>query len=291
MLPSAPGRMRFSPSRVVDATRPPANLCRVPAVDIYRALWRRRTMIVVLTLIAGIAAYAFTRTQPKIYQANAIVRIQQRATSPAEAYGALGSLELGQRLAQTYATIVGTGSMRARVAKDLEGKVPPEDISISANPVGDIELLTISAKSEHPAVAALVANTTTVALRRFIQETGTLRDQIVVVDPAGTPSTPVSPRVLFTVAIAVLLALMFNGALALSREYVADRLPEVDDWGDKFARPILATIPTLHLKGPAEVLLPRSAGSERVASEPATEALSGPSRWSIRTPEAGGGGH
>jgi capsular polysaccharide biosynthesis protein len=262
----------------------------VPAVDIYRAIWRHRTMIVLLTILAGVAAFAFTRQQPRIYEANALVRIQQRATTPAEAYGALGSLELGQRLAQTYATIVGTDAMRRRVARDLAGTVPSRDISISAKPVGDIELLQISARSERPTVTALVANATARSLGRFIKETGTLRDQIVVVDPAQVPKRPVSPRVVLTVVIVVLLALLFNSALALGREYFADRLPEVDDWAEKFERPVLATVPTLHLKSATDVLSPRPGRADAREPVPSAEALSGPTRWSVRTPEVGSRG-
>ncbi|MDQ3380686.1 MAG: Wzz/FepE/Etk N-terminal domain-containing protein [Actinomycetota bacterium] len=256
----------------------------MPAGNVYLTLWRHRVMIVLLTAVAGLAAYAFTRTQPTIYEANALIRIQQRGT-PAEAYGSLGSLELGQRLAQTYARIVQTRSMYERVAKSLEGQVSPEDISISATPVGEIELLTISARSENPAAAALVANATTGGLRRFIRETGTLRDQIVVIDSATAPTIPILPRTNFTIALAVLFALLFNCALALGRNFFADRLPEVDQWEERFGRPVLATVPTLHLKGPQEVLSPRPdlpAGSATVMT---TEALAGPTRWSIGAPE------
>lgn len=256
----------------------------MPAADVYSALWRHRVLIVLLTVLAGVAAYAFSSTQPKVYEASALIRIQQRATSPAEAYGALGSLELGKRLAQTYAAIVQTGSTYNRVAKALDGQVAPNEISIRASPVGDIELLRISARSERPAAAALVANATTVALRQFIKETGTLRDQIVVVDRAGIPNTPVAPRPKLTVAIAVLIALMFNCALALALEFFADRLPGIDEWEEKLGRPVLATVPTLHLKPASEVLSPSLKGIEDTTTPTSTETLAGPTRWSISTP-------
>lgn len=262
----------------------------MPAGDVYLALWRHRAMIVLLTALAGVAAYAYTRTQPTMYQADALVRIQQRATSPAEAYGSLGSLQLGERLAQTYARIVVTRSIHDRVAKALAGKVAPQDIAISASPVGNVELLYISDRSENPAAAALVANATTVALRNFVKETGTLRDQIVVIDSATAPSFPVLPRTKLTVVIALLFALLFNCALALARDFFADRLPGVDQWEDKFGRPVLATVPPLHLKGASAVLSPRPDLSEGSATPLSTAAMAGPSRWSIGPPRAVSGG-
>ncbi|MEX2556603.1 MAG: Wzz/FepE/Etk N-terminal domain-containing protein, partial [Actinomycetota bacterium] len=127
----------------------------MPAGEVYGALWRHRVMIVLLTAIAAVTAFAWTRTQPMIYEADALVRIQQRATSAGDAFGSVGSLELGQRLAQTYARIVETRSMTDRVGRALAGTIPQEDISISASPVGDVELLQVSARSENPRNAAV----------------------------------------------------------------------------------------------------------------------------------------
>jgi capsular polysaccharide biosynthesis protein len=257
----------------------------MPAGEVYGALWRHRLMIVLLTAIAGAAAFAWARTQPTIYQADALVRIQQRAANAGDVYGSVNSLELGQRLAQTYARIVETRSMTDRVADSLVGSVPRRDISISASAVGDVELLRVSARSESPRDAAVVANATTAALRKFITETGTLRDQIVVVDRATAPTTPVLPRTATTVAIAILLALVFNSALALAREFFADRLPDVDAWEQRFGRPVLATVPNLDLKGHAAVLRSLPEPSESTVTVTTTEAVAGPTRWSIAGPE------
>jgi capsular polysaccharide biosynthesis protein len=257
----------------------------MPAGEVYGALWRHRLMILLLTALAGAAAFAWTRTQPTVYQADALVRIQQRAANPGDVYGSVGSLELGERLAQTYARIVETRSMSERVADTVQGTVPRSDVSISASPVGDVELLRVSARSETPRNAAVVANATTQALRRFITETGTLRDQIVVVDPATAPRSPVLPRTKMTVAIAILLAILFNSALALAREFFADRLPEVDVWEERFGRPVLATVPNLSLKAPSVVLKSLPEQVESPVAVMTTEALPGPTRWSIAAPE------
>ena len=256
----------------------------MPAADVYRALWRHRLMIVLLTAVAGVAAYLFTTTQPQVYQASALIRIQQRA-APGDAFGSVSSLELGRQLARTYARIVTTGSMGDRVARTLAGKVPRDDIEITAEPVGDVELLWISARSESPQVAAVVANATIAALREFIAETGTLRDQIVLVDRARAPSVPVLPRTTFTVAMAVLLALLFNAAVALAREFFADRLPEIDEWDAKFGRPVLATVPNLSFKArpSAPATRPGTRARGTVPRAETAEKVAAPSRWSVHS--------
>ena len=210
--------------------------------DLYRALWRHRFLIIGLTALIGGVAWYVTSLQPKIYEATALVRVQQKVASANDAFG---SLELGTRLAQTYAKIVTTRSMKRRISSDYLPALSVEDISISAKPVLDVELLQISASSKSPRDAALVANAATQALRAFIRDTGTLRDQVIVVDRASVPTDYVSPRVKLTVALAVLLGLLLNCALALVAEYFADPLPEQSAMEPVFGRPVLATIPSL----------------------------------------------
>lgn len=257
----------------------------MPAADVYRALWRHRLMIVLLTALAGASAYMYTRTQPTIYEAGALVRIQQRASSTGET-GSLSSLELGERLAQTYAVIVKTHSMKERTAEVLSGRIPENAYTISASPVGNVELLSVVARSENPRHAALAANATTTALRNFITETGTLRDQIVVVDPAGVPASPILPRATMTIALAILVALMFNGALALAREFFADRLPGVDEWQERFGKPVLATVPTLSLVPYSTIAQAAPESAARIGlSERTAQTVNGPTRWSVDAPE------
>jgi capsular polysaccharide biosynthesis protein len=252
----------------------------MPAVEVYRALWRRRYIIILLTAIAAVAAYVYSSSQTKVYEASALVRVQQKATSAGDAFGSVNSLEVGQRLAETYAKIVETRSMKQRVADELRGTVPRTEVSLGAEPVGGLDLLRVSASSENPRFAALVANASVTGLEQFIRETGTLRDQIVVVDPATTPDTAVAPRPKTAVAIALMLALLLNCTLALMLEYFADRLPAVDGFEERFGGPVLATVPGLVLRDapsrsaraapaqPAQRAAPLAASAPVLASTP-----------------------
>lgn len=221
--------------------------------DLYRALWRHRFLIIGLTALIGGVAWYVTSLQPKIYEATSLVRVQQKIATANDAFGAL---EAGTRLAQTYAAIVKTDSMKSRASLALGGAVARDEISISAKPVADLELLEISARSESPREAALVANAATLALRAFINDTGTLRDQMVVVDRASVPTTFVSPRVALTVALAVLLGLLLNCALALLAEYLADPLPGSSEMEPVFGLPVLAAIPPLSFPKTTVIVTP-----------------------------------
>lgn len=211
-------------------------------VEVYRALWRRRFLIVLLTALAVVATYVVVSREKKVYEATTLVRIQQRITNAGDA---IGSLAVGQRLAQTYARIVTTHTIDQRVSELLGGRVPRTAIDVSASPVQDLELLSISARSHSPTRAALVANAAPQALRDFIQRTGTLRDQIITVDEARVPKKPVAPNVTLTVFVSFLLALIFSSVLALLVEWLGDRLPDPDELEALTGKPVLATIPRI----------------------------------------------
>jgi capsular polysaccharide biosynthesis protein len=209
-------------------------------VEVYRALWRRRLLILLLTVLAVGATWVVVSREKKVYEATTLVRIQQRITNTGDA---IGSLAVGQHLAQTYAKIVIAPSIEQRVVQLLGGRVPRTGVDIGASPVQDLELLSISARSHSPAQAALVANAAPVALRDFIQRTGTLRDQIITVDEARIPKKAVSPKVTLTVFVAFLLALIFSSVLALLVEWLGDRLPDPDELEAVLGKPVLATVP------------------------------------------------
>ena len=58
-------------------------------VDVYRALWRHRFLIIGLTLVTGIVVWFLASLQPKVYEATALVRIQQKVTTAGDAFGSL----------------------------------------------------------------------------------------------------------------------------------------------------------------------------------------------------------
>jgi capsular polysaccharide biosynthesis protein len=218
-------------------------MTRMTTADVYRALWRHRLFIVFLTAILVAGVGYLTSQQEKVYEASTLIRVQQRIADPSEAYG---TLVLGQRLAQTYSRIVETDALEDAVRTRVQSTVPDAArMSLSAAPVEDLELLSITASSTSPRVAQAAANATPAALREFIKPTGTLRDLIVTIDRAQLPTSPASPNLTLNIIVAVMLGLIFNGALALLLELFADRLPSPDELEASLGKPVLATIPVL----------------------------------------------
>lgn len=216
-------------------------------LDVYRALWRHKIFILVLTAVLTLGAWFFVSRETKTYEATSLVRVQQKIANPTEAYGAL---QTGQLLAETYAKIVEADSVRTRIFSLLHDQIPVDNgsIKINATPVSQLDLLNISAQSPNRDDATLVANAAPTALRQFIRATGTLRDQIVSVDRAVVPTSAIAPHVKRSVLLALLLGLIFNSALALVLELVGDRVRDPVELEGLFDLPVLATIPSVKLQ-------------------------------------------
>jgi capsular polysaccharide biosynthesis protein len=222
--------------------------------ETYRALWRHRLFIIVLTGAVIGAAWYLTSRQTPVYQASTLVRVQQPGIDPGSV---VSSLMASEQLAQTYAQIVETGALRGRLREVLEGRTDSAQIAaleINAEPVESLDLLWINARSATPSRAAAAANAMPVALRNFIRETGTVREKIVTVKRASVPTDPASPSLIRNLLIAGLLGLFFNGVLVILMELLGDRLPELDDLEQVIKKPVLATIPPLSLGSTPDVL-------------------------------------
>ncbi len=212
--------------------------------DVYKALWRRWILILALTALVVAGAGFATSQRTKLYRSGVLIRVSQPINDPGQAFGIL---EAGQQLAQTYARIVQTRQIAATVYKQLGGRVPLSEIegAVHGSPVPNLELLTVSAESPDPDRAALIANATPGALRAFIKNSGTLKEQVTVVDRATPATAAFAPNLKLNLILALLLGLFLNGALALLLEMLSDRLPDSDQLEALTGYPVLATVPPL----------------------------------------------
>jgi capsular polysaccharide biosynthesis protein len=266
------------------------------AGDVYRALWRHKALIIVLTAVfVGVTWYLVSRESRK-YDASTLVRAEERGTNAGDAPGALLA---AQTLAQTYAKLINSGALkpdirsllatcsrrlpkpvapgpsslqggqattaasaaRARSIRELRstckslGGVAASrlarrrltEVGISASQVESLDLLSITARSQSKVRAKVGANAAAFALRRFIEKAGPGSERIAIAKPAVLPTSPASRQLALKVVLALMVGLLFNGALALLLELFRDRLPETDELGKALGQPVLATIPSLRL--------------------------------------------
>jgi capsular polysaccharide biosynthesis protein len=216
----------------------------VNTLEFYGALWRHKIFITAMTAVFILSALALTLREQKIYEASSLVRVQQLISDPGQS---LGVLAASAQLAQTYGRIVETGTIAQKIANDSNGQLLVGEVNghISGTPVQGLDMLTISARSPDPRVAARIANIAPHALENFIRQTGTLRDQVTLVQRAGVPSSPASPNVKLNLALALLLGFIFNAALALAIDLISDRIRDADEFERLTGVPVIASIPPL----------------------------------------------
>ena len=225
---------------------------------VYRALWRHKLFILLLTAAVGVVAYFQTSRQEKQYTASSLVRIEQKVTQASDLYG---SLITGERLARTYAIIAETSSVRELVRERLPRSIPDDAISIDAGQVSNLEVLGLSVTYSDPVVAARVANAVPGALAEFVRRAGTSREIISTLERATPPSTPSAPNVRLNVIIALMLGLILNSGLVLLIEALSDRVGSVEDLERVTGKPVIAAIPPLHFVSVAAI----AAGAESQA--------------------------
>ena len=218
--------------------------------EVYRALWRRRFLIGLMTLALVAVVAVVTSQETKLYKASVLVRVEQKGTTAAEQFG---SLQTGALLAGTYARIAETSSIAARVKAQLGRSVPASGIKISASQVGDLELLQISATNASPQLAARIANAVPVALTGLIRRGGNSPDILTTVDRATPPTSPSSPNLKLNVALGLIIGLVLNGGIVLLAAAFADRINGAEDLERLTGLPVIATIPTLQLGSVADL--------------------------------------
>jgi capsular polysaccharide biosynthesis protein len=84
------------------------------AGDVYRALWRHKFLLAVLTAVFVGSAWYLTSRQTRTYEAATLVRVQERGP---DAGSASAALQASQTLAQTYAKIIGEGGLKDEIEK------------------------------------------------------------------------------------------------------------------------------------------------------------------------------
>ena len=220
------------------------------ASEFYGALWRHKIFILTMTAVFVVSALVLTLREQKIYQASSLVRVQQLISDPSQTLGVLAATS---QLAQTYGKIVETGTIAQKIATSSQGQLPFSAVNghVSGSPVQGLDMLTISARSPDPLTAQRIANAAPRALETFIRQTGTLRDQVTLIQRADRPTAPASPNLKLNLALALLLGLIFNSALALAIDLISDRVGDADEFEKLTGVPVIASIPVLKFADPA----------------------------------------
>jgi succinoglycan biosynthesis transport protein ExoP len=131
----------------------------------YWFLLRKWSWLVILgALLAGGLAFLVSRNMTPVYQASTTLLVTPGSAQALDSYS---SLIASERLAQTYAELLGSGPVLQETQRRLESLTgesaivgdPASEFSVSARPVRDTQLLQVTVSGTDPDLITTAANT------------------------------------------------------------------------------------------------------------------------------------
>jgi polysaccharide biosynthesis transport protein len=202
--------------------------------DVFALAWKRKWVVVLITLLTAGLGAAFAFSQPKRYESVATVAM----TPDTKSDTAFLPSDTLSALVQTYAQ---TARSRVNIdrAERLNGGPLPGTVDTETQEGAGI--LRIVGKDTSPQGAATTARVVAQGFLDSIQDNGLLTASVV--DPASVPTTPVQPRPPLIVAVSALLGLIAGLMLAYSLEHFRRRVETAEDIAEFTPAPVIGRLP------------------------------------------------
>ena len=202
--------------------------------DLLRVFWRRKLLIVIVTLAVVIPSYAATKLVKKQYESTATLALVPKGNNIVF-FGLLDTIS-------PYFADAATSQATLSQAQQLMG-VPL--CSTSVETFKGTLIMKIHARCTSPRLAQLTAAGVSQALLDRDQN-GELQIHsvsLVLADPADLPTAPVFPRTKLTLLVAFLLGLGLGLGAALLRESLTTKVESAEDLAAVSGVPVFAEIP------------------------------------------------
>ena len=194
------------------------------------AILRRWWWLLLLGIaLGGGASYAVSRAMTPIYRATTTLLVNQTQTPGVIAYN---DILTSERLTTTYRELLTKRPVLEEVIDRLGQPKDAETLRdmVSVSVIRDRQLLRLSAESDDPAQATVLANTIAQAFIDQNDMTDLSRaGSVSVVEPAVVPTSPVKPQVVFNVVLGLIAGLVVAAGLVLLMEYLDDTVKSEQD--------------------------------------------------------------
>lgn len=210
--------------------------------DIFRIVRKRLLIILLIPVVAVMIAggMAFF-VMPEIYQASTTLLVWK---APDQSQVALGDINSNRQLVKTYREIARSNTVMDQVISDLRLNVTAGELrsAVDVTLRGDTEIIEISVEHGDPMSAAVIANAVAQSFMdnviRIMQV-----DNVVVVDEARLPNSPIKPQKQLIIAVAGMLGLMSSLFLVFLLEYLDNTIKTPADIERYLDLPLLGAIP------------------------------------------------
>ena len=215
----------------------------------YLKVVRRRWRVIVASLIVvvAIASLVTLKTTPQ-YESRSRIFVSTTDQTASEAFQG-GNFAI-QRVS-SYADLTKGQELSSRVIHDLHLKIAPAELAgkIQTTVVPDTVILEIAVTDPDPAQAQRISQAVAIELRDFVSELETPPGKsnapikATIVDSANLPTSPVSPKPVRNLGLALVLGLLLGIGLAVVRELLDTSVKGNDDIGQVTDAPVLGGIP------------------------------------------------
>ncbi|MGD6816601.1 YveK family protein [Metabacillus sp. 113a] len=220
--------------------------------ELFQTLKKRLALIFIITALAtatsGIISYFFLTP---IYQSSTQILVNQ-SKNDQEMYQ-FNQIQTNVQLINTYSVIIKSPAVIDKVKDQL--KLENIDLSetISVASEKDSQVFTVTVEDENPAQAAAIANATA---KVFQQEVKTIMNvdnvSILSVAEMGEDPSPIKPKPVLNMAIAMVVGLMAGVGAAFLLEYLDNTIKTEQDIEKLLGLPVLGAITTINLDEQAQ---------------------------------------
>lgn len=215
---------------------------RMSADSFTTVVWRRKWIVLATMLVLAAATYAYSTTQPEVYETSASLLIAQ----PSDNQG-FDAVQAAQVAARTYGDVLSSANIAAEVSQVLGGRPDAQTLeeTVSAEPVPETQLLRLTAEAGDPEEAKRVADAYAEVFTAYVRRelTPVTKVTVTLADPAAVPRSPVRPRPKLYAMLALVLGLGLGLGLAALAERLDKRLRTVEDLEGLVDAPVLARVP------------------------------------------------
>lgn len=213
---------------------------------IYKKLW----LVIALPLAAALAtAYISYFVLDRIYEANTTLYVINKKADDQPVITS-NDLLVGQQLVKDYRELIKSRTVTTAVINELQlNGMSSEHLAekISVGSKNDTRIIEIKVQDIDPQRAARIADKVGEV---FISKVIDLMkvENVSVVDRAQTSSTPVQPRPMMNVIVALLAGLMAAVGIIFLVEYLDDTIKTSEDVEKYLGLTVLGTIPVFDIR-------------------------------------------
>jgi len=215
--------------------------------DLMETLKKRLRLIVLITVLAALISgiVSFFILTP-IYQASTQLLVNQ-SKNDQQMYD-FNQVQANLQLVNTYSVIIKSPAVLEKVIKELKLDMTTETLNqkITVDSEQNSQVLNVSVQDPDPDKAVLIANKIAEVFKQEIVKIMNV-DNVSILSKAdlGKDMTPVKPKPLLNIAIAVVVGLMAGVGLAFLLEYLDNTIKSEQDIEKRLELPVLGMVTTI----------------------------------------------